>query len=160
MFLDGLFVLLIVFPALHYFRMKKQVVRHDDCSQYTHDDEHTSLRNVRRNPRTGSQSPVDIDQKEFVEERKADHRNEGDDAPLNAFVRIGEKQYQHKDRRQYGSNDNRYAEQHFQCNGSSQYFRQRRRDTCQHGTTQDGTRYPLRRIFVGSLAQTQAGYDT
>ena len=70
MFLDSLFVLLIIFTALYHLRMKKQIMRHDNCSQYTHNNEHTSLRNTWCHPRTCSQSPVDVYQKQFVKKER------------------------------------------------------------------------------------------
>ena len=88
MFLDSLFVLLIIFTALYYLRMKEQIMRHDNCSQYTHNNEHTSLRNTWCHPRTCSQSPVDVYQKQFVKKRKTDNRYESNDSPFYTPVSL------------------------------------------------------------------------
>ena len=159
-FADGSIVLLVVFPALHHLRMQEQIVRHDHCSQYAHNDKQTSLRKGRHYPRTGRQRPINLYQKQFVQKRQSDDGHKGNDGPLNPFIRIGKKHDDNKHRRQQGSPDDGNVKQHFQSDGPSQNFGEGSGDGGQYRRAQHRTRHPFGGVFRGRLAQAKPGNDT
>ena len=146
--------------TLDDFRVKEEVVWHDDCTQHAHDDEHTAFRNARCNPRLGCQWPVDIHQEQFVKERQADDGNKGDNESLNALVGVGKEHDQHQNSGEYRSPYNRNIKEHFQGDGTSQNFGQRGGDGCQHSASQYRTGYPFRSMDSCSFAQAETGYNT
>ena len=114
-------------------------MRHHDCTQHAHDDEHTSLGDARCHPRLCRQWPIDIHEEQFVQERKADDGYKSDDDALDALVRIREKHGKHKQRGEDGTPHDGDAEKHLQGNGTAQNLGQRSGNGSLHCRTQNGT---------------------
>ena len=70
--LDHLLVREVPLTALDDFGVEKKVVRHYHSTEHAHDDYHGTLRERGSNPRPCCSTPVDVYQRELVDERQPD----------------------------------------------------------------------------------------
>ena len=132
-------------------------MRHYHRPQYAHNNQHTSFRESRSDPPHRCGRPVNIHQKQLINKRQPDHRDECDNGTLDLFVRVGEKHNGDKKRCQHSPPYNRNIQQHFQCNGTAQDFRQRSGNGSQHRRSEYRTGYPFGSVFSGRFREAEPG---
>ena len=72
-------------------------------------------------------------------------------------IRVGEKHNGDKKRCQHSPPYNRNIQQHFQCNGTAQDFRQRSGNGSQHRRSEYRTGYPFGSVFSGRFREAEPG---
>ncbi len=89
-------------------------MRHDHGAQHAHQDGDGAGRDLRFHQADQRGLPMDVDQREFINEGEADQRDEADDPLFHFGVSVGDKHRTHGDHREQRAGHERYAEEHFQ----------------------------------------------
>ena len=132
---------------------------HNDRAKHTHHDEHTPGGQRGRHGAAQGGRPVGVDKRQFVKVRETDERNEGNDALFDPAVGVGEEQDGRNCRRSRRAERNGQAEKHFERNGCTQDFGERRRHRSGHGAPQHGARYGRAQVARRGLGQAKARSD-
>ena len=116
---DRTLVAQIPFPALNHLGMQEQIVRHHDGPEHAHDDYHRAFGERRRHPCDRRRRPVDRHERQLVDERQPDSRDEGDDPLFDQPIAVRKKRDQHESEHQSRPDPDRNAEQHLQRDSSA-----------------------------------------